>query len=332
MWTKTFLHSINSHNISVDLINLSLVGERKNNLTASRNFNDEYHRTKRIFRQLKSCLSINDYNIAHLNTACGSFGIIRDYIILKKIKKRRIPIIVQYHCDVEMMICNKIQLFFLSKIAKAADLNIVLNQNSRNFIEHFSPRNVKIIPNFIDASFIYENKEIKDRITMAFFSGRVSVEKGAKEIFDVAKHFKDIEFLLAGYVSEEINSWNIPDNIILLGMIDKQSICNYLDDCDFYLFPSHFEGFSIALLEAMARGVPIIASDVGANNEMIENKGGKIIRISEISELIEAIDSIKDPYIRQKMSIWNINKVKKYYSSDIVCKNIIKLYKEICKI
>ena len=73
-----------------------------------------------------------------------------------------------------------------------------------------------------------------------------------------------------------------------------QKLQKYLDKADVFLFPSYTEGFSISLTEAMASGLPCIASDVGANQDMLENHGGiliktKKIRISWCSECIIAI-------------------------------------------
>ena len=81
-----------------------------------------------------------------------------------------------------------------------------------------------------------------------------------------------------------------------------------------FLFPSYTEGFSNAVLEAMSRGLPILTTNVGSNEDMIENKGGFIVNTRNVLELIEKMRLMSDYSIRFSMSKWNVNKVKDSYS------------------
>ena len=96
-----------------------------------------------------------------------------------------------------------------------------------------------------------------------------------------------------------------------------------------YLFPSHSEGFSIALVEAMARGLPVIASDVGSNRDMIENQGGVIIEVGNVEQIVQAIIKLQDSDERRRMSAWNINKAIKHYTVKAVCEKLIYIYESV---
>ncbi len=78
------------------------------------------------------------------------------------------------------------------------------------------------------------------------------------------------------------------DRIILPGFIDN--IYEYYKAMDIFLLPSRSEGFSLALLEAAASGLPIIASDILGNDEFIEHsKNGLLFNISKPDELTKDI-------------------------------------------
>ncbi len=78
------------------------------------------------------------------------------------------------------------------------------------------------------------------------------------------------------------------DKIIMPGFID--SIYEYYKAMDIFLLPSRSEGFSLALLEAAASGLPIIASDIPGNDEFImHQKNGLLFNINKPDELYQSI-------------------------------------------
>ncbi len=81
---------------------------------------------------------------------------------------------------------------------------------------------------------------------------------------------------------------NISEQIYFLGL--REDIENLFYTSDLYVIPSTHEGFSISLLEAQASGIPIIATDVGGNSEIISRgKNGLLIESNNIEELTDAI-------------------------------------------
>ena len=124
----------------------------------------------------------------------------------------------------------------------------------------------------------------------------------------------------------KFTGWDKPENVFLLGKKDRDSILQSLDEADIFFFPSHGEGFSIALLEAMARALPCIATDVGANEEMLENKGGIIVPVKDIEAMTAAFELVNTPRQRESMSLWNVEKVRNNYTSSAVFKDIVESY------
>ena len=83
---KYIMNTVKSGHL-VDIINTALTGKRAK-INNKRNFLDEIFRMNNIFTALFRYLKINQADVAHINSSCGSLGIIRDYLIIKVIKRK----------------------------------------------------------------------------------------------------------------------------------------------------------------------------------------------------------------------------------------------------
>ena len=329
IWTEHYLNGLSALGKNYDLVNTATVGKRSVNLSAKRNLKDEWTRTHRIMADLTTMLKNNKYNVAHLNTSIGVFGIIRDYYIAKRIVKKKIPLVVHFHCDIPFWTTNPIIKYYLKKLLNISKRNFVLCENSKKYLKDmFGVDSIKV-PNFIEEELIVPNKLINGEIKKVFFVGRGSLNKGAKEIYALAEKFPSIKFELAGEVSQEVANWSQPSNLYLLGPQSHEELLIYLDTSDLFFFPSHTEGFSMALLESMARGVPSIATDVGANLDMLENKGGIVVKAGDLNAMEEGFKKLSDPTIRKEMSVWCINKVLNNYITNRVMEGLLEQYNSL---
>ncbi len=329
VWTDEYLSCCEKSGIDCSLVNTAPVGIRAEDGSANRNYLDEFKRTKRIFSGLKKALNEDFYDAVHLNSSCGTLGVIRDFLIAKRIKEKYpcLKLLTQFHCDIPYQIGNFISRLFLKKLVAISDECLVLCQNSQDYLQRFCKAESVLIPNFIAESLVIpDEKEIAAQLSTLFYVGRVEKAKGMLELFEVASSFPEISFELAGAVSEELRMVQKPDNVILLGPIAHEKVLEYMDRADAFIFPSHSEGFSVALLESMARGLPCIATDVGANRDMLESSGGIVISVEDLSALKDGIKILQNPQQRQKMSRWCTEKVRTYYTVNRVLEQLIKIY------
>ena len=330
VWTDRFLEKCGSHGIEYDLVNTETVGKRREQSTVKLNLFDETTRTKRIFAELKKFLKSGEaYNAAHLNTSCGTFGLFRDYICAKRIKKKGIRLVTHFHCDVPYWIGNPISRRYLGKLVSLSDECLVLCENSRAYLEENFSKTSHKLPNFLDESMVFDGeKRIAETVNTVFFVGRVEEAKGAREIFELAGRFPRIRFRLVGDVNENVAAWDKPQNVELVGGLPHAQALAEMDNADVFLFPSHSEGFSLALTEAMARGLPCIATDVGANADMLEGECGIIVPKGDVDAMDGALRRLLDHEIREKISQNAVNKVRGYYTTDKVIRKLKKFYLE----
>ena len=106
------------------------------------------------------------------------------------------------------------------------------------------------------------------------------------------------EFLLT-----KIHEYDLSDNILFLG--SRNDTAEIFAASDIALLCSHEEGFSNAIIEAMAAGLPVIATDVGGNPEaIIDNLTGLLVKPSDTEQLGRAILKLsRDPALRKELGI-----------------------------
>lgn len=119
-----------------------------------------------------------------------------------------------------------------------------------------------------------------------------------------------------------INEYKLNDVVTFLGF--RTDLNELLSISDIFIFPSYQEGLSVALMEAMASGLPVIASKIRGNIDLIDdNMGGKLIVPDDIFEFVQSINLlVKDIDLRKKYGMYNFNKIKNFSIDKI--KNVMK--------
>ena len=110
----------------------------------------------------------------------------------------------------------------------------------------------------------------------------------------------------------------------------KEKVAEMYQAADVYVLPSYREGLPLTLFEAMASGLPIIASPVnGVPYEMKEPENGFFVNYGNIKSLEENIlKIIDDEKLAKKISLTNIKKSKSYDWDDIY-KKYMEAYKKL---
>jgi glycosyltransferase involved in cell wall biosynthesis len=107
---------------------------------------------------------------------------------------------------------------------------------------------------------------------------------------------------LRGELEAQVDSLALRGHVHLLG--DRSDVADLLAGFDIFALSSLTEGYSIALLEACAAGLPIVATDVGGNAEIVrDGSNGRLVAAGSISALAAALQELVDvPARREAMA------------------------------
>jgi glycosyltransferase involved in cell wall biosynthesis len=184
--------------------------------------------------------------------------------------------------------------------------------------------NVFHIPNSIDIKSL-STKSDRRYNKQIIFAGRLSSEKGIDVLCELIEILpSDIHLIILGSGPKENLIKNIKkSNVDYLGYLPKNETISLIRGSDILVQPSLIEGISSTILEAMACKVPVITTNVGGNNEIIEhNQTGILIEPNNTQKLLEEIMKLfTNPEVKNRLINSAYTNVQKYD-----WKNVGKLY------
>ncbi len=221
---------------------------------------------------------------------------------------------------------------FVKWNTKHADYVYSYGGNITSIIENLgiSKENIKETPSGVDRSWV--NRNIKTNQNLKFlFVGRNERRKGIKEINEAinlaVKHNLNTEFHFVGQVKKRFISTNSRVSVFYHGeIIDIEKKKEIYDSCDVLLCPSYSEGMPNVILEAMSRGLAIIATDVGAIRLMVSEKNGILLSKCKSSLIFDSIKNFVsiDQTELLEMKTSSVKKIEK----EFLWNNIIEKYIE----
>jgi glycosyltransferase involved in cell wall biosynthesis len=206
---------------------------------------------------------------------------------------------------------------------------------------HVPEENITVIPNGInkeifakgDKQLFFKKYQVpyKNFKHIVIWIGRLNKVKGLENLETAVKQLPHILFLFIGPdddASSELRYlYRDSKNVIFTGPIPHSEVQNAYAAGDIYVLPSHHEPFGVVLLEAMAQGLPIIATNAGGPREIVNKEFGITQSPSDQwAWFVNIRKLLEKPHVRRTMSQYAIKEAKKYLWDTLVEK-VLKAYK-----
>lgn len=130
-------------------------------------------------------------------------------------------------------------------------------------------------------------------------------------------------------LKERVNELGLDSKVWLPG--DRKDIPDLLRQMDIFVLPSLGEGISNTVLEAMATGLPVVATRVGGNPELIDdNRTGALVPVGDVCALAGALQGLIDnPETLSTMGAAGLEKVHSQFDWDVTVANYLAVYDEL---
>jgi glycosyltransferase involved in cell wall biosynthesis len=286
-------------------------------------------------------------DIVHINTASyWSFWENAFYLLVSRAFSRKTILHIhgggfkEFYQD-----SNCFSKFLIRKTLGLSHEVIVLSPSWGKFLEGLLAKDrIAVIENFVDLSqfhtYVRKYDASKRPITVLFVGGTAAKEKGLYDIINaiplVLEQYRDILFVFVACSSiSELRIFSekepMASHTRLLGYLHGDEKLQIFFESDIFILPSYGEGLPITILEAMATGLPVIATSVGAIPEVIEDgKNGFLIEVGDYMDLAKKILTLaRDIKLRQEIGKNNLKKIERQYNKDLIVSKLSAEYDEL---
>lgn len=190
---------------------------------------------------------------------------------------------------------DKLVFQHLSKIVWKKAKRVIANSEGLKqlALEILSDQEIEVIYNGVDTGEFYPKIDKKRGEKIRLISvGRLIERKGYTYLIEALKGIENVQLILIGDGDRkeqlQILAKENEVDVKFLGRIEHENLPGFLRKSDLFILPSLNEGMSNAILEAMACGLPIIATDTGGSKELVQGNGC-IVPTGDVEALRKAV-------------------------------------------
>ncbi|MCY2988441.1 MAG: glycosyltransferase [Planctomycetota bacterium] len=231
------------------------------------------------------------------------------------------------------------QTWVFACITRLIDRVVGVSQDSAamSIAEGVPPSRVRTIWNGIDVSrFAYTGGNPRGpAVIVARLAPEKDLETLLRAVALIAPRSPSFRLQIVGdgpcmpQVRELVERWSLAEYVQLLG--ERRDVPAILQAASMFVLPSRTEGVSLTLLEAMASGLPVVATQVGGNPEVVENgQTGWLVPVGDAEQMAAALQRLSaDPVAAHAMGVAGRRRVETHFDVSRMVRDYEAMYSEV---
>jgi glycosyltransferase involved in cell wall biosynthesis len=204
----------------------------------------------------------------------------------------------------------------------------------------YPERRIRMIPNAVDLGRFRNPLRVGVRVEpVVLFVGRVQPVKGLDVLIDawakVRRLVPEARLIIAGdgailpQLRERAAERGVADSVHFPGRVTQLEAAAMYEQADVYVQPSHLEGLPNSVLEAMASGLPIVATRVSGNEDLVvDHANGRLVPAGNPDALATALtELLRDPELIKRMGTESRRLVEEQHAVPAVLSLLTRAYR-----
>jgi glycosyltransferase involved in cell wall biosynthesis len=257
----------------------------------------------------------------------------------------RIPVVVTEHSsEFPRRRLSRYKVWKARWSFKRADLVMPVSHFLKRSIEtHGIKARFLVVPNVVDTGIFFpDSRRTADGVRRLLAVGLLDKahNKGFPHLFDalarLEKRRQDWHLRIVGdgpgleSCQRMVQSLGLSEKVTFCGLKNKREVAEYMRRCDLFVLPSMVETFSVVSAEALACGVPVVATSCGGPEDFLNGKTGMNVAPGNAEELYRAIDYMLD-HLAEFSAAYLSEYAKSLFSAEQIGRTLHEVYLGVAK-
>lgn len=265
--------------------------------------------------------------------------------VLKFLRRHPLPLVITEHWSGYYPEDSQYKGFYMKRVTRRAVSSaravLVISEKLKQAMQAHGLRSQYYLVNNVVDTELFKPRaadKSKDVLHILHVSSLVEKEKNISGIIEVAarlgKSQRPFTLTIIGGTSSSVGRYReivsqkkLSDRISFLGQQSPAAIAEAMNRADVFLLLSHFEGMPVVLLEAMACGLPVVATPVGAVPAMVDYRKGVVLPGAEVGACAEVLAGFN------RLDFDDVDKMHRgievQYGYEAVCRHITGIYRQL---
>lgn len=284
--------------------------------------------------------------LAHLHTASGgSFA--RKSMLLWLCVAARVPVVLHVHGGGFVDFHDGLPRLgrrYLRATLERAGAVVALGPSWAERLRGVAPRaRLVVVPNAVLPRTAPVRRTTPTAVTVLFL-GLLSADKGVYVLLDAWAEVqrrlpagRTPRLLLCGsgeeqQVREHVAAAGIADSVEVAGWVPSEQVPGLLEDAEVLVLPSRWEGHPMSVLEAMAQGLCVVATEVGGVPDLVDPTSGILVPPDDVEALVGALETVLvDDALRARLGDGGLRRVREEFDLDRTWRLLDDLYTELAR-
>ncbi len=262
------------------------------------------------------------------------------YLALKIYKKYNIPYIITEHSSAyEKKLVSEKEFEKLNKVVDSSKFNIAVSEKFCGLLDRkFLTEKWHFIPNIVNNDFIEYEIILKKEGFTFLYVGNLNKNKSVDTLLKAFSNFNikapNLKLRVIGDGPEKSNliklakKLDIDKNVEFLGSLPRNQVKTEMSNTSVLVHPSRYETFGVVIIEALAMGLPVIATRCGGPESIVIDRVGLLIDSGSVSQLFQAMIDIYTNYRE-----YSPEDIREYceskFSERVVVNSLIDIYRTV---